>query len=88
LFELDVDDDVLRAWKKLSKKDRVQAEAVTKKVEQILLDPYQFKPLKHPLENQRRVHVGTFVIVYEIHENLKLVKILKYCHHDKAYKFW
>lgn len=86
--ELDAEDDVLRAFKKLAKKDRVQAEAINKKIEQILADPYQFKPLRHPLENRRRVHIGSFVLTYEIGENLKLVRILKYCHHDEAYKFW
>ncbi len=61
-------------------------EAVSKKVEQILTDPQQFKPLKHPLEGLRRVHVGSFVLIYEILEDLQIVRILKYAHHDEAYK--
>jgi len=55
------------------------------KIQQMLEDPYQFKPLKHPLEGLRRVHNGSFVLIYEGVENLKKVRVIKYKHHDLAY---
>jgi addiction module RelE/StbE family toxin len=70
----------------LAKKDRVQLQAVNKKIAQILIDPLQFKPLRHPLEGFRRVHVGCFVLIYEVVENSKTVRVLKYAHHDRAYQ--
>jgi YafQ family addiction module toxin component len=85
LYLLEIEEDVLRIFKKLSKKDKKQLEAITKKIQQILTDPYQFKPLKHPLEGLRRVHIGSFVLIYEIIENPNKVRILKYTHHDLAY---
>jgi len=85
LYVLEIEEDVLRIFKKLSKKDKKQLEAITKKIQQILTDPYQFKPLKHPLEGLRRVHIGSFVLIYEIIENPNKIRVLKYKHHDLAY---
>jgi YafQ family addiction module toxin component len=86
LYSLEVEEEVYRAFKKLAKKDRTHLEAINKKIEQILNDPLQFKPLKHPLDGLRRVHVGSFVLIYEVLENQKTVRILKYKHHDQAYQ--
>jgi YafQ family addiction module toxin component len=83
---LEIEEEVFRAFKKLTKKDRKHLEAINKKIEQILNDPFQFKPLKHPLDGLRRVHVGSFVLIYEVLENQKTVRVLKYKHHDQAYQ--
>jgi YafQ family addiction module toxin component len=85
LYNLEIEAEVFKTFKKLSKKDRKQLEAVNKKIEQIIANPLQFKPLKHPLEGLRRVHVGSFVLIYEVCENPKTVRVLKYKHHDEAY---
>jgi YafQ family addiction module toxin component len=82
---LEIEEEVSKRFKKLSKKDRVQLEAVNKKIGQILTDPYQFKPLRHPLEGLRRVHIGPFVLIYRIIENPPTVQIITYVHHDEAY---
>jgi len=47
-----------RIFKKLRKKDSVQFEALCKKVNDILENPQQFKPLKNPMQHMRRVHVA------------------------------
>lgn len=64
----------------MAKKDKIQLEAINKKINQILIDPSQLKPLKHPLEGLRRVHIGSFVLIYEVIEDSKTVRILKYKH--------
>ncbi len=86
MYSLEIEEEVFKAFKKLSKKDRKHLEALNKKIEQILNDPLQFKPLKHPLDGLRRVHVGSFVLIYEVIENQKTVRVLKYEHHDHAYQ--
>ncbi len=86
MYSLEIEEEVFKVFKKLSKKDKTQLEAVNKKIDQILADPFQFKPLKHPLEGLRRVHIGSFVLIYEVIENQKTVKVLKYKHHDEAYQ--
>jgi mRNA-degrading endonuclease RelE of RelBE toxin-antitoxin system len=60
---------------------------IDRKVQQILDDPYRFKPLRKPLQNKPRVHVGgPFVLIYEINEKENMVTLLDFDHHDNIYK--
>jgi YafQ family addiction module toxin component len=86
LYALQVEEEVDKAFKCLLKKDRKQLEAINKKVKQVLSDPYQFKPLWHPLEGLRRVHIGHFVLIYKVVEESATVILVKYRHHDEAYQ--
>ena len=77
---------VRKIFKKLSKRDKAQLKRVRDKIKEILEDPYTFKPLKKPLQNKRRVHIGPYILIYIVDEKLKRVIILSYKHHDEAYK--
>jgi mRNA-degrading endonuclease YafQ of YafQ-DinJ toxin-antitoxin module len=55
LYNLEIEEETSKTFRKLLKKNRKQLEAVNKIIQQILTDPYQFKPLKHPLEGLRRL---------------------------------
>ena len=66
MYSLEVVEKVDKIFKKLQKKDVVQFEALSRKVSEILENPYQFKPLKNPMQHMCRVHVGSFVMVYDI----------------------
>lgn len=85
MYTLEVEEEVSKTFKHLLKKDRTQLEAINKKVQQILLDPFQFKPLKHPMAGLRRVHIDSFVLIYQVIENTSTVRIVTYTHHDEAY---
>jgi YafQ family addiction module toxin component len=85
LYSLEIEEEASKTFKKLLKKDRKQLEAVNKKIQQILTDPSQFKQLKHPLEGLRRVHIGSFALIYRTIENPPTVQIVKYTNHDEAY---
>jgi YafQ family addiction module toxin component len=85
LYSLEIEEQVYKTFHKLLKKDRVQLEAINKKIRQILADPYQFKPLKHPLDGFRRTHIGSFILIYRVIENPSTVQIVQYTHHNKAY---
>lgn len=85
MYSLEIEEDVYKTFKRLAKKDKKQLEAINKKIEQLLENPLQFKPLRHPLEGCRRVHIGSFVLIYQVIEDSKIVRILKYKHHDEAY---
>ncbi len=85
-YSLEVVEKVDKIFSKLQKKDPVQFEVLAKKVSEILQNPYQFKPLKAPMQQMRRVHVGSFVLVYDINEVRKVVTIRRYEHHDFVYK--
>ena len=85
MYSLEIEQEVYKEFRKLGKKDRKQLNALRKKIDQILNDPYQFKLLRHPLQGLWRVHVGSFVIIYEICQETSTVKLIKYRHHDEAY---
>lgn len=72
--------------KKLKKLHKFQLRIIDKKIKKILKDPYHFKPLKGDMYGARRVHIeSSFVLVYEILESQKIVRILDYDHHEKVY---
>ena len=77
---------IVKKLKKLKKKDRVQFEAVRKKIKQILKNPHVYKPLKNILKGRYRVHIGHFVLLFVIHEKERVVEFIEYEHHDKVYK--
>ena len=75
-----------RIFKKLRKKDLAQFEALYRKINDILENPQQFKPLKSPMQHMRRVHIGSFVLVYDIDEVRKVITLRRYEHHDTVYR--
>jgi mRNA interferase RelE/StbE/toxin YoeB len=73
-------------FKKLGKKQSKRMEMIEKKVKQIVEDPYRFKPLRGNMHGIRRVHIDkSFVLIYEIDEQRKYVRILDFEHHDRVY---
>ena len=86
MYNLEVREEVDRVFRKLFKKDKVSFEYINKKIKEILENPYHFKPLRAPLQNYKRVHIGNFVLFYFVDENTKKIIIERYKHHDEAYK--
>lgn len=87
MYKLAVKESLDKKFKKLQKKDKEMLRLINRKVQDILEDPYRFKPLRKPLQNKRRVHVGgSFVLIYEVNEKEKVVTLLDFDHHDNIYK--
>ena len=87
MYKLAVKESLDRKLKRLRSKDKELLRLIDNKVNDILTDPYRFKPLRKPLQNKRRVHVGgPFVLIYEINEQERLVTLLDFDHHDNVYK--
>ncbi len=86
-FEFSFSKKLSESINKLAKKDKKLAESLSKKINQIInLDEESinhFKNLKKPLNNLKRVHVGSFVLTFQIKNNLILFE--DFVHHDKAY---
>ena len=86
MYSLEIIPEIKKIFEKLQKKNPKQLEIIYKKITQILADPYHFKPLRGDMKGSRRVHIdSSFVLVYDIDEENKKVRVLKYAHHDKAY---
>ena len=87
MYRLAIKEKLDKEFKKLQKKDQEMLRLIERKVQDILNDPPRFKPLRKPLQNKRRVHIGgSFVLVYEINEEEKIVTLLDFDHHDNVYK--
>lgn len=87
MYKLAIKESLDKKFKKLQKKDKELLRLIEKKVQKILAEPHRFKPLKKPLQNKRRVHVGgSYVLVYEVHEAEKVVTLMDFDHHDNIYK--
>ena len=86
MYSLEIREHVDRTFRKLAKKDSRQMRIIDRKVEEILGDPHRFKPMHFPLAGMRRVHFGTFVLLYSIDEQRKTVVIEDYEHHDQVYR--
>nr|WP_319372742.1 type II toxin-antitoxin system mRNA interferase toxin, RelE/StbE family [uncultured Methanobacterium sp.] len=73
-----------KEMEKLSQKDPEQYNHVLKKMEQITDNPLHYKPLSGDLHGFRRVHVGDFVLIYEIDRSRVIFQ--DYNHHDLVYQ--
>lgn len=56
------------------------------KIEEILAGPHHYKTLRNVLKNKRRVHIGSFVLIFEVNETAKTVIFNRLKHHDEVYK--
>ena len=72
-----------KSMKKLKKKDKIIFEQIQKKLIEIVENPEHFKPLRNVMAGYRRIHFGSFVLIYTIEGNV--VRIISLDHHDRAY---
>lgn len=71
------------SMKKLKKKDNLMFRRIQKKLIEILENPEHFKLLKNILAGYRRIHFGSFVLIFRIDEDI--IRIISLEHHDRAY---
>ena len=87
MYRLAIKEKLDEKFKKLQRKDKEMLRLIERKVQDILEDPYRYKPLRKPLQNKRRVHIrGSFVLIYEVNEEEKMVTLFDFDHHDNVYK--
>lgn len=84
-YELVIPEHLDRVFAKLSKKDKLQFEILTRKLNDILINPRVGKPLTANMVGQWRVHIRNYVLTYEIIDKDNVVRLLDYAHHDDVY---
>mgnify|MGYP006273414619 CR=1 FL=1 len=84
-YAFEISDKLDKTLTKVSKKDKGLLKSIKKKIDEICLNPKHYKPLRKPMQNLRRVHIGSFVLVYEILEDEEIIRFLTFKHHDKVY---
>lgn len=86
-YSVEISEVADEKFQKLAKKNKRQLEIIRKKIRQILEIPHHFKPLRGDKHGAYRVHIDkSFVLIYEVDEQRKTVRILDYDHHDRIYE--
>ena len=90
-FAFALSDELRAVLEKAAKKNPELAKSVYKKIEQItqLNDEStidHFKNLRHDLKDYKRVHVGSFVLMFKIYREKRFILFDRLGHHDDAYK--
>ncbi|RJQ21143.1 addiction module toxin RelE [Candidatus Woesearchaeota archaeon] len=85
--EFSVTDDLQKILVKTEKKDKVLYLSVMKKIEEIVCceDIDHYKNLRAPMQELKRVHVGSFVLVFAYDRQKHKVEFIDFDHHDKIY---
>ena len=73
---------------KLEKKNKGLYEQVKNKINEILnsLDIDHYKNLRHDLKEYKRVHIGSFVLIFKYDKRNDFVYFTDFDHHDNIYK--
>ena len=72
---------------KSCKRNLLLRKVLERKIAEILVNPEHYKPLRYNLAGERRVHIlKSFVLVFEIDHNKRIVALLRFRHHDEAYR--
>jgi len=83
-YEAVISPELEKDMRKIRKKNLVLYERLSKKMLEIVEHPEFYKPLRHEMKGLRRVHIGSFVLVFEVVSDE--VHFLALEHHDKAYR--
>tara|TARA_Y100000034_G_C6842465_1_gene381285 strand:+ start:820 stop:1083 length:264 start_codon:yes stop_codon:yes gene_type:complete len=85
-YKLQVSEELDKTLSKLAKKNKKKLQIINKKIQQILENPYHFKPLRGDMHGARRVHIDkSFVLTYEVNEEKRIIRLLDFDHHDNIY---
>tara|TARA_Y100000034_G_scaffold50687_1_gene62426 strand:+ start:1294 stop:1557 length:264 start_codon:yes stop_codon:yes gene_type:complete len=87
MYNTEIKPSCQKSIDKICKKNPVLRNSLEKKINEIIKNPQHYKPLRHDLAGERRVHImKSFVLKFEIDENSKTVTFIFFGHHDEAYR--
>lgn len=69
---------------KIAKKDKSGLQKIETQIYKIIANPLIGKPLRNVMKNYRRVHIGSFVLVYKMES--ETITFMDFDHHDTVYK--
>ena len=74
--------------KKLAKKDKSIHEQLLKKMNEIVnsIDVEHYKNLRYNMKDSKRVHIGSFVLVFQYDKKNDMINFDDFDHHDYIYK--
>lgn len=85
-YNIEIKPSCKKSIKKACKKNPVLRKALENKTSEIIRHPFHYKPLKHELSGERRVHIlKSFVLIFEVNHAKRTVVFLRFKHHDDVY---
>ena len=86
--EFEVKPELDKKLIKLSKRDKSTYETVIKKIEEILnsVKVEHYKNLSYDMKEFKRVHIGSFVLVFSYDKKKNFISFEDFKHHDDVYK--
>lgn len=90
-FSFDLSEELKVAIRILARRDPVMAEAINKKIKQIISNDIttidHYKNLQYGLSEYKRVHiVRNFVLLFKVFKEEKFILFDRFDHHDNVYK--
>lgn len=86
IYTLEKKEYIDKVLLKLAKRNQKELKIICKKLEQILQDPYRFKPLRSDMKECREVHIDKhFALVYSVDEQRKVVTLHDFDHHENIF---
>ena len=82
-YVVEISSQFEKSIKKLKKKDKTLFLQIQKKLIDIVQNPEHYKTLGNVLAGYKRIHFGSFVLIYKIEG--EIVRIISLDHHDNAY---
>lgn len=88
MYEYEIRPHLQKNLRKISKKDRLLYERILKKIQEITNsgDIEHYKNLRHNMKDSKRVHVGSFVLVFQFDKKNNKIIFDDFDHHDNIYK--
>ena len=82
-YTIEFSDEFEESMKKLKKKDLALFNQIKNKLIGVVENPEHYKPLRNVLAGFRRLHFGSFVLIYKLEGDV--ARIISLEHHDRAY---
>lgn len=83
-FTLVFSDTFRKRTERLKKKNKGVYDRLEEQMMKIAENPSCGKPLRNVLRNHRRIHIDSYVLLYEVFQGE--IRFLDFDHHDKIYK--
>ncbi len=88
MYTFDVSEHLEKKLNKLSKKDNQFYTQVLKKIEDVIHSETieHYKNLRYNMKDSKRVHIGPFVLIFQVKKEENLILFDDLDHHDSIYK--
>ena len=88
MYVYEIKPHLQRILKKLAKKDSQMYRQLMNKIGEVISssDIEHYKNLRYDMKDQKRVHLGQFVLVFQYNKQANLISFEDFDHHDGIYK--